>query len=62
VAEEMLVHERMVGLGMLARDADVFVLHQIVNPGFWERKCRTSNHVERNDVFERDLAILVRLH
>lgn len=42
VAEEVLVHERVVGLRVLARDPDVLV------------------HVERDDIFEGDFAVLVR--
>ena len=61
VGEEVGIHECVVGFGVLARDANVFVLFQCLLKGArWEAGERTY-HVESNDIFERYFAGLVFL-
>jgi hypothetical protein len=59
----VLVHECMVGFGVLAGDADVFILAEIGMLGFccvWKIR-EGMYHVESNDIFEGDFAGFVFL-
>jgi hypothetical protein len=58
----VLVHEAVVGLGVVAREAHVFILCGWLVDAAWGDVLAFTYHVEGYDILERDLAGAVALH